>query len=464
MDLSILLRIDSESTNDIILFFGRIHPLVVHLPIGFLLLAGLAEISSKWKKFNPIQGFVHYIWLLGVISAFFAVLFGYFLSLSGDYNEDTIFWHKWGGVAVLLFSLVCYYISQRQIKIPFYGNSLLVTAVVVMIFYTGHLGGNLTHGSTYLLEYAPNPIRQLAGLPKKSIPRKKVTVLDSVDVYLDLISPIINNRCISCHNPEKKKGKLNLISFSGLMKGGENGKVVIPGDINSSDLFRRITLPTTHEDFMPEGKPSLTVDEVAIISWWIKKNTPSSGYFTALNPDKEMIDNVNVKLGLDEYDFLKEKVQSPKKNIIDSLSNNGFILNILMKNNYFLEANFSLSKKELTPSSIESLLQIKDQLIWLNLSDSNVTDDILKKIGELEKLIKLNLSKNKISDKGLLHLEKLKKLETLNLFNTEVSNELLTVIPKLTLLKRLYISESYATNEIVCQLQKENKKLKIIFD
>ena len=81
MDLSILLRIDSESTNDIILFFGRIHPLVVHLPIGFLLLAGLAEISSKWKKFNPIQGFVHYIWLLGVISAFFAVLFGYFLSL-----------------------------------------------------------------------------------------------------------------------------------------------------------------------------------------------------------------------------------------------------------------------------------------------------------------------------------------------------------------------------------------------
>ena len=83
----------------------------------------------------------------------------------------------------------------------------------------------------------------------------------------------------------------------------------------------------------------------------------------------------------------------------------------------------------------------------------------------IEFLLKqLNLSKNKISDKGLLHLEKLKKLETLNLFNTEVSNELLTVIPKLALLKRLYISESYATNEIVYQLQKENKKLKIIFD
>ena len=75
-----------------------------------------------------------------------------------------------------------------------------------------------------------------------------------------------------------------------------------------------------------------------------------------------------------------------------------------MKDNYFLEANFSLSKKELTMNSIESLLQIKSQLIWLNLSNSNVTDDNLKKIGQLEKLIKLNLSKTNISDKGLLHL------------------------------------------------------------
>ena len=107
--------------------------------------------------------------------------------------------------------IVYYFISKRQIKIPFHGNSILLTAIFLIIFYTGHLGGNLTHGSTYLLEYAPNPIRQFAGLRNKSIRRKKVTVIDSVDVYLDLISPIINNRCISCHNPEKKKGKLKLM-------------------------------------------------------------------------------------------------------------------------------------------------------------------------------------------------------------------------------------------------------------
>ncbi len=465
MGLSVLLNIDSDAPSDIIMFFGRIHPLVVHLPIGFLLLAGLAEISTKWTKFQPVKAFTQYLWGLGVISAFFAVLFGYFLSLSGDYNEDTLFWHKWSGVAVLLFSLGCYYISKKQIRIPFYGKSILVTIVVFTIFYTGHLGGSLTHGSTYLLEYAPNPIRQLAGLPKKTMPRKKVTVLDSADVYLDLISPIMNNRCASCHNSDKKKGDLDLTNFSNLMKGGENGDVIIPGDINSSDLFRRITLPANHDDFMPtEGKRPLTDDEVALIGWWIKMNAPSSGYFTALNPDKEMADNVNRQLGLDKNNFLRETVQPPKKEIIDSLSNQGFIFNLLMKDNYFLEANFSLSEKDLAMDSFESLLQIKDQLIWLNMSNSNVTDENLEKIGQLENLIKLNLSGNKISDKGLIHLEKLQSLESLNLFSTEVSHGLLEIIPKLTHLKRLYLSNSNVTNEIVSQLQSEHKNLKIIFD
>ncbi len=465
MGLSILLNMDSETPSDIILFFGRIHPLVVHFPIGFLLLAVLAEISVKWPKFEPLKTFIQYLWGLGALSAFFAVLFGYLLSLSGDYNEGTIFWHKWSGVAVLLFSMVIYYISKKRIKIPFYGNSILVTLVLITIFYTGHLGGNLTHGSTYLLEYAPNPVRNLAGLPNKTIPRKKVTVLDSADIYLDLISPIMNNRCVSCHNGDKKKGGLQLNNFSDLMKGGENGEVIIPGDINTSDLFRRITLSPAHDDFMPtEGKRPLTDDEVALIGWWINREAPSMGYFTALGPDKEMIDNVNRQLNLDHNKFLREKVQAPNIQIIDSLSHQGFILNLLMRDNYYLEANFSLSEKELATNSMEMLVQIKDQLIWLNMSNSNVTDKDLEKIGQMENLIKLNLSGNKISDNGLIHLEKLKNLESLNLFDTEVSNKLLIIIPKFTHLKRLYLSKSNATREIVAQLQKENKKLKIIFD
>lgn len=465
MSLTLVLLLFSDDPSNNLLFFGRFHSLVVHLPIGFLLLAGLAEFSTKWKKFEPVQAFVHYIWLLGVISAFFAVLFGYFLSLSGDYSEDIIFWHKWGGIGILILSSVYYFISKRQISIPFKGNSILLTAIILMIFYTGHLGGNLTHGSTYLFEYAPNPIRQLAGLPNKSMPRKNFTKIDSVDIYSDLISPIIDRRCVSCHNSEKKKGDLNLTSFSSLMKGGESGQIIIPGDINTSDLFRRITLPMDHKDFMPtEGKQPLTADQVQLIGWWIKENAPSSAYLKELDPDKEITDIVNRQLGLDDYNFLRQKVQPPKKETIASLSKSGFILNALMKENYFLEANYSLSEKELTIQSVETLLKLKKQLIWLNLTDSNLSDDKLKKIGELERLMKLNLSKTNISDKGLAHLGNLKKLKSLNLYKTKVSEELLNVIPKLPNLKRLYLSETNATEDIVSQLNKKKQNLEIIFN
>ena len=466
MGLSFLINTAiTEDPSDVLIFFGRIHPLVVHFPIGFLMLAVLVEIATKWTKFKALKSYTQYLWALGAISTCFAILFGYFLSLSGDYNETTVFWHKWSGVALFLFSIICYYVSKKQITLPLKGNSILIAVILFTVLYTGHLGGNLTHGSTYLLEYAPNPIRSLAGMPKKIVPRKKVTVLDSADIYLDLVSPIINNRCVSCHNNDKMKGKLDLSSFVNLMNGGENGDVIIPGNANTSDFYRRITLPQSHDDFMPsEGKRPLTDDEITLIGWWINTNALSSGYFTQLNPDENIINVVKKHLGLDKNNILNKKVKPPKKEIIDALSNQGFILNKLMKDNYYLEANFSLSEKKITANSLETLLQLKDQIIWLNLNHSNITDTNLEKIGQLENLIKLNLSRTKISDKGIIHLSNLKNLESLNLYKTNVSDSLGVVIPKLTHLKRLYLTDSKANSDIVRLLQKENKNLKIVFN
>ncbi|WP_420321616.1 c-type cytochrome domain-containing protein [Flagellimonas sp.] len=455
----------AEGPSDFLVFLGRMHPLAVHLPIGFLLLAALVEWVSKKPKFQPLKNYTHYIWGLGSISAFFAVLFGYFLSLSGDYNEDTLFWHKWMGVAVFLFSLAFYFISKKQWKLPLYGKPILISLIVFIIFYTGHLGGNLTHGSTYLLEYAPNVVRNLAGMPDKAIPREKVTVLDSADVYLDLISPILDRRCVSCHNDDKKKGDLDLTSYSNLALGGENGEVVVPSDLNASDLYRRITLPETHDDFMPtEGKPPLSDEEVAIIGWWIQKNVPAEGYFTEMGPDEKMRDLVEKYLELDKNNLLSRQVEVPRKAVVDSLLNYGFILNRLMMDNNFLEANFSLSEQELDDQAIQTLLGIKDQVIWLNLSNSGIKNAHLEQIGQLENLIKLNLSTNAITDDGLTHLSQLQNLESINLYKTSVSNGLLALVPQLPNLKRLYLSESNVDSITVAGLQREHPGLKIVFE
>lgn len=466
MELALYINMNLlEDPSDFMVFVGRFHPLVVHLPIGFLLLAAIAQFATRWPKFHPIKPFLSYLWGLGAISAAIAVLFGYLLSLTGDYDEDTLFWHKWSGVAVLVFSIICYLISKKQNEKTKPIQWVLIALATGAMIYTGHLGGNLTHGSTYLLEYAPNAVRSISGLPPKTEPRTKVTVLDSADVYLDLISPMMQGKCVSCHNTGKKKADLLLTSYANIMKGGENGEVIISGDVEASELFRRITLPENHDDFMPsEGKRPLTDQEIDIIEWWIASGAPAKVFVTELDSEKKIKETVSNYLGLDKNTILSKEVPQANQSIIDSLAGQGFIVNRLMKNNYFLEVNFSLSEKPISTTNLELLIGIKEQLIWLDLSNSQITDEYLEQIGLLENLMKLDLSGNAISDRGIQHLTKLTNLESLNLYNTEVSEGLLELLPNLTRLQKIYLWQTKVNDSLALRIQSENKSLGVVFN
>lgn len=464
MELTFLLSTNLlEDPSDFMIFVGRFHPLVVHLPIGFLVLAVIAQFAIRWPKFQPIKPFLKYLWGLGAISAAFAVLFGYLLSLSGDYDENTLFWHKWSGVAVLIFSLLCYFILKRQNETKKSIQWVLIALATGTMIYTGHLGGHLTHGSTYLMEYAPNSVRSIAGLPSKKEPRPTVTALDSADVYLDLISPMMDRKCVSCHNSGKKKGDLLLTSYANMMKGGENGEVVIPGNIEASELYTRITLPKGHDDFMPaEGKRPLTDQEVDIIEWWIASGAPPNGLVTELDSEKSITETINDYLGLDKNTVLSKKVPQANQQSIDSLLDHGFVINRLMKGNYFLEANFSLSENPIKPMDLKLLANIDEQLIWLDLSNSQLTDESLEKIGQLENLIKLNLSGNPITDEGIQHLTKLTHLESLNLYKTNVTQGVLELVPKLTRLQKIYLWQTKVDDSLISRIESENLNLKVI--
>src|SRR5690606_14306896 len=82
--------------------------------------------------------------------------------------------------------------------------------ILLQLTITVHYGVKLTHGSTYLFQYAPDPIRVMAGMGPKAVPRPPVTVLDSADIFLDVIHPVIQSKCSSCHNQNKTKGQLLL--------------------------------------------------------------------------------------------------------------------------------------------------------------------------------------------------------------------------------------------------------------
>ena len=70
--------------------------------------------------------------------------------------------------------------------------------------------------------------------------------------YDDHIFPIFEQSCLNCHNPDKKKGDLDLSSYPALMVGGSGGKVAVPGDGGSSQLYT-VTTGTEEPVMPPEG-------------------------------------------------------------------------------------------------------------------------------------------------------------------------------------------------------------------
>ena len=278
-----------NEVSDIVIFFGRFHPLVVHLPIGFLLLAGVFEFMGRKEAYANLKGAVGTTLLLGAISAVIAAIFGYMLSYGGGYDESTLSWHMWLGIGVAVFAVVAYLLNRNPSWIssgP--GKPAYIASFVLMLGslgYTGHLGGSLTHGSTYLTQYMPNGMRAIAGLPPKvKKERRVVTNLDSAEIFADVVQPILEARCVSCHNTNKKKGGLLMTSFATLMEGGKNGEIIKVGaDPTKSEIIHRVTLPEDDEDFMPpEGKKPLTEDQIAILEWWIEKGAPEKEVLGAL--------------------------------------------------------------------------------------------------------------------------------------------------------------------------------------
>jgi hypothetical protein len=89
-------------------------------------------------------------------------------------------------------------------------------------------------------------------------------------VYADIVSPILERRCIQCHKQSKSKGKFRMDTYELLVKGGTEGSGIAPGKSADSNIIIRMELPKDDEEHMPpEGKPDIEDSEVAVIKWWI---------------------------------------------------------------------------------------------------------------------------------------------------------------------------------------------------
>ena len=418
------------SMTEIYIYLGRFHPLLVHLPIGMICGALLLQIS---RRFRPVEGpdtSLSLLWAATALSAILSALTGYLHANGNDYTKELLDTHKCSGIGLaILSSLVAaiHLLGRSGIWIKSV-RAILVYATIGLLIYTGHGGGSLTHGADYL------SMSTLAVDDPEASSRP--ASIDSADLFADAVMPILQTKCTSCHNPSKKKGGLLLTDHAAILRGGKSGAGLVPGDPSASELFRRVTLPSDHKEFMPtDGKAPLTGDQRDILEWWIEKGALPSMPLAKTPPDDRMRKVLTDYFQLNRDPLLDLNPEAASDSDLEALRKEGFQVSRITSGGVWLDVKYVDSVKP----DLSVLSRVREQLVWLQLPNCDLTDEDMEDIAGLDKLFRLNLSQNPIGDQGIVQLEGLKSLEQLNIYGTRVTSKSLQMLTGLPSLKKLFI-------------------------
>jgi len=457
-------------TPDIVLFFGRFHPIILHLPIGFLVLAFLLELLSRIERFSVYRPAVGLALFLGAASALVAVILGLMLAEGGGYGEELLDLHKWLGIATVVLAIVAFLLYRKRSKQenPTLDKAYVSTLslMVLVLMGAGHYGGSLTHGSDYLTQYMPNPLRKIAGLPEKESKEVKlITNLEEAVVYEDIIHPILDSRCVSCHNPDKKKGELMMHTADALLAGGENGDIFVPGDPETSEMLVRVHLPEEDDDHMPpDGKSQLTDDQVTLLTWWVAEGASFDKTVAQITVDDEtqLVLNTLLDPNANKTEvevLLASEVTPADEQLVNTIQQRGVMIMPLAEEVHWLQVNVPRSAS--ADSLMSELGKAAEQITWLDLGNTATTDEALKALSSFKNLTRLHLENTQITDAGLAAVAELPYLEYLNLYGTKVSDEGVQQLAQMPNLRKLYLWQTQVTKEGATQLQEANPDLEI---
>ena len=537
-----------------VLFFGRFHPILVHLPVGVLVFLIVVEIlclrRSMEEKFG--QAALLALWM-GAAGAVFAVLAGIMLSREGGFEGGTFTLHQGLGIigtAGILLGLILRLTGMSTENRGLVDGYRAVLFLSFSIMGVGaHFGANLVHGSKYMTQYAPPFVaEQIVGMedwmlslvegPKEKGKPKAPAVVTSPTVAEDskvtkapattpdvpkdppvpkttpaapsdkptapmvagaegklvfdhLVMPILEEKCNNCHNEDKSKGGLRMDTYDLTIAGGDTEGNVVPGKPDQSLLITRINLPDDDDEHMPpEGKPQISTEELALLSWWIEQGasntmtvkdanlpeatkslvekllaTPTTSLRMNDAAPSSSIGRVSwlrraalmaTAITLTAVTQAADEAKGPSPAVTEVIKKveaaGASLLPISSGASTFRFTALNVAK-EFGDAGLDMLMPIADSLVSVDLARTQVTDAGVAKIAKFTKLKELRLDNTGIGDAALEHLKGLAQLEYLNVYGSKVTDAGLQKLAGLANLKALYVWQTGVTKAGVAQLR-----------
>lgn len=425
---------------------GRMHPLLLHFPIVLLILYFLWSlfIERKSKHADATTGIGEWLLLFTALTASLTALAGLFLSREGGYDVEALQPHKWSGVAIAFITTI-WYAFRNKINKANWSRITIASAGLFIIVLTGHLGAGITHGENYLLA----PLTPETTQPK--------VLLEEAVVYTHMVKPIFQSKCMGCHNSSKAKGDLVMETKDLLLKGGKNGKLWDSTAAGYGLLLNRLHLPMDNKKHMPPaGKPQLEEQEMEILSLWIKSGADFTTRVAELPDSTPLRLIANAIFNTIETDNYTFAAADEKK--VEALNSNYRVVSPLAQESPALSVSF-FGAQFYKPEQLKELLEVKTQVVNLNMDKMPVKDEELTTISQFSNLRKLNLSFTSITGSNVEQLKKLNDLRQISFSGTGVTKESLLSLASLKHLSHLYVWNTKLTEPDIASVKETLKNV-----
>lgn len=445
---------------NLIELIGRLHPVLVHLPIGIFVLVIVMDGLGRFDKFAYLSASIRLILGLGILSAVFSLITGYTLSLEGSNNQDLVDNHQWTAIGTTSL-FIAYHFLRQKLMVNRIAHAITLILLLGMLAWTGHQGGSLTHGEGFLTEGI---------LENKTTNDKQLDIKDinQAFVYKDLVQYTLNQKCVQCHGSEKQKGKLRLDELSWIKAGGKNGNLINVNNPADGELIKRILLDDIDEHHMPpKEKTQLTDAELVIFQWWINAGASFDKSVAALAPDAKVIKalaSFKEENQKQETSIIKSRkpIDPLDKQKKEKLEKMGWVVSTIALDDHYIRLtgyNLEGSVKD----ALDAATEISDYIVEMKLSFSALKDNDLSNLSKFKNLEKLWLDHTDISDNSLKLIKTLESLEYLNIVGTKSTANGLKSMMQLPNLKMIYAQGIKITDQERIALNEVQSNTKFYF-
>jgi hypothetical protein len=396
-------------------WIGHWHPLILHFPIVLI----FVTVIQYWRKDPYIEWYLSFTTFLTMLTT----ITGFLLSIENGSKGELTLIHQWLGVSVAYLMAIWFWISKGSVDRNVAVKTLQL-AMLILIVFTGHFGGMVTHGQNFL-SWSVDKGDEISVLP------------DDPLIYEHFIREILDQKCTSCHNANKAKGELNLTDYATIIQGGESGNPLEKNNQGGTAFLYRVNLPLDHEDHMPpKDEEQLTDIELIILRDWLDGGGEEKMRFSDLEQQQKSYPIIEERIAKSKDIQWENLPEISEDKIIELRSNYITISRLFSKSNALQVIIFP--HEGFKAGSLKLLKSIAENIIELDLSGLPLNQMDFQFINSLKNIEKLNVSNNTLEDSWLKEISDLQRLKELIVNNTALTEEALPFMSKLPALQKLY--------------------------